>query len=380
MSYIIFVYFVYYIVPCVVLLLSVGVISTVIYRWKKGRPLNPLGVKKDFMQDIDGILSQVSIVISLFLFTYFLLSITKKMDFALEAQYVVLPSLILGYVLSYKLKQQLSFLLSLLATYFWWTWFSIFELTNLYESTGSIYRTSIGSSLGYRAVILPVGILLISLSFSVVAKIHQKRKVFPAAEAIYRLFAVVPPSLFLFLLSIKLFLIEGLEELLEGDPLLIPPILIGVTASMACLIIGATLYIYWHGYVSGQYAIGALMALGIILLLLFVPPMVLQEELSQDYYANPGPSILGYLLLVFFNILIFSGFLGLIYYGYIKKNAGFITIGVVLLFMLCLEKYIEWFSFTEKGIFFTGAGVLMLGLGFFLERTRRKIIININNS
>jgi hypothetical protein len=55
-------------------------------------------------------------------------------------------------------------------------------------------------------------------------------------------------------------------------------------------------------------------------------------------------------------------------------------LGTVLLFILSIEKYVEWFSFTEKGLFFTGAGILMLVLGFLLERARRSIINNLRTN
>lgn len=372
----------FYVVPCLLpVFVIVGIIFAV-YRLKKGKNLGGSNRKATLTHFFDLVVSQLAISISVLFFLYFLFSITKNINADIEAHYVALPALVVGFILSYRLKQQLLLLLSIAGAYVWWIWLAVFELLKMYES----YRNELGdhyygvSSNEYRALIIIIGILMISLLFFVIGKIHSQKKGYSYFDRIYYLWAMIPGSVVLMLMSIKLVLIEGVPLLLAGEVLLLPPVLI-LGLSLICLaIVFFGFVIYVNGFADNRFIATVMLTLLGLGLLLFTPEMKLKTEASNFPYDDTMPNFLGYVLLIVFNLLIFGEFLLFILYGYIKKNVAFITLGTILLFVLCIEKYVEWFSFTEKGIFFTGAGVLMLGLGFLLERARRTIINNLNKN
>jgi uncharacterized membrane protein len=99
-------------------------------------------------------------------------------------------------------------------------------------------------------------------------------------------------------------------------------------------------------------------------------------ELVSGYgYSNREFSGTGIILAALFNLLAFAGFLGFIFTGYQRQDLRVINIGTFLLFLFIISKYFDWFfKFLDKSLFFIIAGVLMVGLGWFMEKGRRRLI------
>lgn len=119
-------------------------------------------------------------------------------------------------------------------------------------------------------------------------------------------------------------------------------------------------------------AIGFLIGLFTIIALLPPQNVFLEEE---NYYLAPPLSELGIFWAILFNILIFVLLVGIIFLGYKKKESWLINLGSVLLFLLIIFKYFDWFfGFLHKSLFFIGAGILLLLVGWLMEKKRRDII------
>ncbi len=125
----------FYIVPCLLPVLVIGGIIFATFRWKKGNDKGSSLKKTNFVYIFDLVVSQLSIALSVLFFLYFLFSITKNFNADIEAHYVALPALVAGFVLSYKLKQQLLLFLSIIGGYSWWVWLAIFELQKMYAKS-----------------------------------------------------------------------------------------------------------------------------------------------------------------------------------------------------------------------------------------------------
>lgn len=368
----------FYIIPCLLPIFVIGAVVFVLYRWRTSKKVGYIRNGSHLIRYFDIATSQISIALAVLFFLYFLFSITKQLNVDIEAHYVAFFGLIIGFVLTYRLTQQLLLFFSIIAAYIWWIWFAIFEISNVYKMAGETYYG--GYSDEHRPLIIIIGLLILSLLFFLLGRIHSQRKGYKYFYIFYYLWAIIPPSIMLLLVSNKFVLVEAIPSLLEGNAFLMPPLLI-VTMILMCLsIVFLAFYSYFKNIADEKYLISIVSTLLGIGVLLFVPKMDLGSDNTSFSYMDSSPNFLGYIFLIFFNLLIFGEFLLLILYGYIKKNIAFITLGTILLFFLCIEKYIEWFSFTEKGLFFTGAGVLMLGLGFVLERARRSIINNLNSN
>ena len=67
--------------------------------------------------------------------------------------------------------------------------------------------------------------------------------------------------------------------------------------------------------------------------------------------------------------------------GYKLHEIWKINLGILGLFVFVLIKYFDWFfSFMEKSLFFITAGIIVLGIGFFMEKGRRYMISQLEES
>lgn len=91
-----------------------------------------------------------------------------------------------------------------------------------------------------------------------------------------------------------------------------------------------------------------------------------------------GPGLLWSFILNFFTFLLY---LGTILFGYKLKSTGIVNIGAIFLFLFIISKYFDWFySYLDKGLFFILAGVILLGVGWAMERGRQYLISNIKEN
>lgn len=108
------------------------------------------------------------------------------------------------------------------------------------------------------------------------------------------------------------------------------------------------------------------------LFLLALPPFSL-------FVGYQGLSSGGLWVAILFNVLTLAQLVGVIALGYHRRESWTINLGVVGMFLFILVKYFDWFfSFLDKSVFFIGAGLLLFGVGWLMERTRRRMIADID--
>lgn len=139
----------------------------------------------------------------------------------------------------------------------------------------------------------------------------------------------------------------------------------------------ALLYKAYKDKVSSILEVAAMICLFIFFTSLSFAPALNLFDNQEGYYSTTFNSLssigIGWTLL--FNILTFFLMLGIVYSGYIKNQPWRINTGAALLFLYIIFKYFDWFyTFLNKSLFFLIAGLLMLGLGFALERGRKIVI------
>ncbi len=75
------------------------------------------------------------------------------------------------------------------------------------------------------------------------------------------------------------------------------------------------------------------------------------------------------------NLLAFASTIITLLLGYRQRSNLLINTGTVVLFLLIAVKYFDWFfTFLDKSVFFIGAGVLLLGIGWLMEKGRRAML------
>lgn len=101
----------------------------------------------------------------------------------------------------------------------------------------------------------------------------------------------------------------------------------------------------------------------------------------QTWFTGEAFTPTGFLWTVIFNAVCFFVSIGYILMGMVKNEEWPINLGVVLICIFIVIKYFDWmFSFLDKSVFFVGAGLLLLGLGLFLERGRRNLLSHLKKS
>ena len=83
----------------------------------------------------------------------------------------------------------------------------------------------------------------------------------------------------------------------------------------------------------------------------------------------------GGLYAVLFNLLLAAVALGIIYVGYLSDEAWLVNFGVVIVAADLIARYFDFFwSALPRSLGMIGAGVLILGIAFVLERQRKHIL------
>lgn len=78
---------------------------------------------------------------------------------------------------------------------------------------------------------------------------------------------------------------------------------------------------------------------------------------------------------VFANLLLLAVIIGVVAVGYIHRETAWINTGFFYFGLLVVARYCDWFwALLDRSLFFIGAGILLIGGGMYLERTRRKTL------
>ncbi len=78
---------------------------------------------------------------------------------------------------------------------------------------------------------------------------------------------------------------------------------------------------------------------------------------------------------IMFNLVLLAGILGLIFLGYFQGAGSLVNIALVFFGLLVIGRYFDFtWDLLPRSAFFIVGGLLLLGVGIFLERLRRKTL------
>lgn len=200
------------------------------------------------------------------------------------------------------------------------------------------------------------------------------------ATSLFILGLIVVAGLFFFLSSNSG--LEAVHELARGNAWY-GSFGVGVSlVIMAILAVGSAIFAYSRKAVSNIELGGIMLASLLLLLLIFVPSnAAFSEDMGYNYYTPTALSSLGIGLAIVYNIAIFGLLVGTILSGYTRRESWRINLGAVLMFLLILVKYFDWFfTFLDKSIFFLGAGLILFLVGYGMERARKMMLASMNTT
>lgn len=223
------------------------------------------------------------------------------------------------------------------------------------------------------------GLSMVALLFYVLGRLHERQERFKRFAMVYLVLGIVWMTGVLFFLSTKPGL-KAFEAMLVGaTPFKSWPIMVSLSL-FNLAVLGAVIYALPQKLLSifESGAVVFLLLLFGVMIMLSPQKLFVEAGTPQTIFTVPDLSSQGVLWAIFFNVIIFLELLGLIFSGYKRQEGWLINLGAVFLFLFIFSKYFDWFfTFLDKSIFFIVAGILLFGVGWFMERGRRYMISSI---
>ncbi|HHX58179.1 MAG TPA: DUF2157 domain-containing protein [Candidatus Moranbacteria bacterium] len=221
-----------------------------------------------------------------------------------------------------------------------------------------------------------IGLWLIgSLGYIFARLVMRKKEFFSKALFIFS----VPIIIFYILVLSTESGVMAIESLMEGDSIFNSWKLMIVLTGLLFAVVGLSVYSLSKKLIV-LVEVALLIVFSFLLFFLGLLPELEffksnYDSVTASYKAGLSLSAAGIAFLVLTNIILFSIFLGAVFIGYKQKNQTLVNIGLSLIFVFAVIKYFNFFfSFLDKSIFFTTAGILFMVFGWAMEVGRRKIL------
>lgn len=315
--------------------------------------------KEDFV-------SQFFFLISIFFLGVTLLAFNKDLGEPLSWRTILLLVSVIGLIMAYYFKVIYTLIISLVGFTVWW----ISQAIEWIEIEG----------VAIRSIVLFVGFIFIATIFYLLSHVHEKEIRLKRVSIVYLILGLISIISVLFYFSTD-FGLKTLEKTTKGVSFFASMEITLSFLIFLSLIIGLLIYTLRKDLIfkSEAMVIGFLVILFCIIALIPEQIIFLQK---QNYfygsYRDLNLSSGGIFWAILFNILIFLKLVGIIFLGYLKQENWLISLGIFLLFILIFIKYFDWFfAFLDKSVFFISAGILLITIGWFMEKGRRRLLANV---
>lgn len=305
-------------------------------------------------------ISQLFLLLSIFFLGITLLSFNRELDNPFSWQTILFITSVIGLFSAYYLKALYLLLFGLIGITSWW----------------SAQASSWAEIDGVKTSAIFAGLMLTALIYYLLGHLHEKELKWKRFSVVYLVLGIISITGVLFFFSTKLGL-STLGDITKGGSLF------GSWQIALSLFVLSVSFIGLALYNTVKRLISPYEFLFVVLVgLLFGIVASLPEQSMfvgvTNYHYGRELSEGGALWSVIFNGAIFFELLGLIFSGYLKRETWMINMGALFLFILIIVKYFDWFfTFLDKSMFFIGAGILLFGVGWFMEKSRRYMISNI---
>ena len=363
-----------------------GVIWFVISaRRKKKEELGVLTGRHTRSPKEDGISQWFFLLFFFFLFLT-ILAVNNDWQLNLQAETMIVMTAIVGTAVSYFFSTIFVLFFSILGLVTWWGMKAIHWLTEIKPVANS------GFYQGPNPMMMFVGLALIALILFSLGYSHRVWGKFKRFSMVYILMGLLPVTGMLFFLSNRLS-INVFNTMTIGQNSFA-----SVPLSFSLLIFLITLSaLVVYNFIKKVISVSEMTVFFLVAILfislLFINGNLLEitngyNGLGIGYYGSGlGIGAYGYtstltpfgiFFISFFNLAIFFELLALILAGYHRHEIWMINLGAVLMSLLIFVKYFDWFfTFLDKSVFFIGAGILLLGVGWFMEKSRKRMVASV---
>ncbi len=343
----------------------IGLIVFFARRRKRGaHPANDKEWYLQFALSKEDAVSQFFILLSIFFLGVTLLAFNRDLGDPFSWRTILFITSALGLVSAYYLKVFYALAFGLIGITAWW---------------GAQAAEWIqGKDIKTSAIL--AGLAFVALLFYSLGHFHEREMKWKRFALVYLVLGIISITGVLFFLSTKPGL-SVLGEMTKGVSFFGSwQIILSLFIFLAALV-GVAFYSMDQKLMSPFEFLAVLLLTLLFGVIALLPQqsLFLQAGRSYNFYSGGQElSSSGVLWAIIFNFVIFFQLLGLIFSGYLRQETWLINLGALFLFLLIIVKYFDWFfTFLDKSIFFIGAGILLFVVGWFMERGRKYMILNI---
>lgn len=341
-----------------------GVIYIIIRKRRKKKGVDDKNWYLQFAFSREDSTSQLMIFLSVLFLGITLLAINRDLGDLVSWKIIILITSLAAIAIAYWLRVLYALIIGLIGIYGW-----LGIQTAFWVSDDKIKATAIISGLAF-----------LSLLYFSIGEIHSRYERAKRYSIVYSVLGILLINGLLFFFSTKIG-ITALEEATRGDsPFSIVSFSV-IIFVLVVAIIGSNVYTYVNNSSKWReiLAVAILFILFSIILLLSKQNFVLDSSIFSYMSQKETLTPAGLLWAVILNAVAFLELVGIIFLGYLRRQTWLINMGAFFLFIFILIKYFDWFfSFLDKSLFFIGAGILLLALGWFMERGRKKMLLRIS--
>lgn len=223
---------------------------------------------------------------------------------------------------------------------------------------------------------LLAGPLLFFLLMYVLGQIQAHHGKWRKIGSVYSALALLAITGILFTISTSMGL-ELFADLFKGEPFFA-----AWQVSVSLLVFVLALF-FAMAYALGkqELGIGEASVIGVFAaLVLFMALAPVQKSfylVAHGDYSGYGRALgpVGYMWAAALNLICFFELVGILFAGYYKKEGWLVSFAMFGLFFFIAVKYIDWFgTMLNRSVFFIGAGILLLVIGWFMEKGRRYML------
>jgi len=257
---------------------------------------------------------------------------------------------IISFIVAYYFKTIVVLIYSLVSLMIWWVAQSLIWL----------------NSFDIKLSICYAGIILIALILYILSRLHDKNDKFKFFSNVYEVTGLMIIFALLFFCSTTTGL-SFLENSMRGNAIFASWQLVLSILIMFIALLLALSYTFKQKQLFPIEVAMTFIIMGLAVALILAP--------AQKLFLGDQLSNVGIVWAVIINIAVCLIILGLIFVGYHRNDLNLVNIGILLLFILAIIKYFDWFlASLNPSLFFIGAGIVFFTMGWLMERGRKKIV------
>lgn len=216
---------------------------------------------------------------------------------------------------------------------------------------------------GRRSYVV-AGFLVLSLMYSALGYAHKNSAIYKRVADIYQALGGLGITFILFVYSVKFML----ATLFRAEFANVPQA--AIWQIIVTIAIGLLIFIVSLAYANFTKKITAVETVAGLCFAALAAGMLFMS--GQMYDSAGALSATGTAWGLLMNLALILELLVWLFLGYMRQNAAAINIATGAIFVLIFVKYVDWFYHSlEKGLFFIGAGALLLLIGAAMEKGRR---------